>query len=86
MSEGSEHGDNPERAVPPHHLRREDFGTTANSIEQDFERLIHTLRRALEFAEASDVELIGQLSSMKAVAERGAELSKMLVKLAQGEG
>ena len=62
---------------------RQDFAVTAIAVEQDFRRVVRTLEFALECAEASDNELIAQLSSTKKVAERGLRLSKLLSKLAR---
>lgn len=61
--------------------RREDLMTTAFFVEQDFRRLVETLRRMMEIAEATDKELIDRLASTRSVAERGLRLSKNLLNL-----
>ena len=86
MSEESRDENDPEGAMPHHHLWREEFATTAHAIERDFRLLMQILEHALEFAQTSDKELVEELSNMKAVAEHGSELNKMLLKLAKGNG
>ena len=54
----------------------------ADSIEDDFRRLIELLSRAAEFVASSD-ELAECLSATKAVADQGLELSRDLQRLAQ---
>ena len=65
----------------PNEARRGDFTTTAYVIEQDFRRLVHTLKWMITSAEKSDVELIERLVCAKSAAQRGHRLSKLLTRL-----
>ena len=62
-------------AEPTH---REDFTSTAFLVEQDFRRLVETLRWMVRTAEQSDEELMERLVCAKKVTERGLRLSKLL--------
>ena len=57
---------------------RNDFMKTAFLVEQDFRRLVDTLKWMVRTAEQSDEELMERLVRTKTVAERGLRLSKLL--------
>ena len=57
---------------------RDDLAKTALLVEQDFRRLVDTLRWMVRTAEQSDEELVDRLACTKAVAERGLRLSRLL--------
>ena len=60
---------------------REDFTKTAFLVEQDFRRLVDTLKWMVRTAEQSDEELMERLVCTKNVAQRGLRLSKLLSNL-----
>lgn len=64
-----------------HGACREDFARTALLIEQDFRRLVDTLKGMVRAAEPSDEELMDRLVCTKTVAERALRLSKLLSNL-----
>jgi hypothetical protein len=57
---------------------RDDLTGTALLVEQDFRRLVDTLKWMVKTAEQSDKELVDRLVCTKVVAERGLRLSKLL--------
>ena len=63
--------------------RRASLTATVEAMNQDFERLVATLERTIELVGASDEELLSQLDSAKAAAERGVRLTRLAKELAQ---
>jgi hypothetical protein len=52
---------------------------TAFLVEQDFRRLVDTLKRTIAIADHSDPELVERLQRTKFAADRGLRLSRLLL-------
>lgn len=58
---------------------RAEMVNAAFIVEQDFRRLVDTLKRTIASVDQSDEELIFRLTRTKAVADRGLRLSRLLL-------
>jgi hypothetical protein len=58
---------------------RAEMVNTAFQVEQDFRRLVDTLKRSIASVDKSDEELIFRLTRTKVVADRGLRLSRLLL-------
>lgn len=76
---------NDKRISAGQYARRAEVARTAYLVEQDFRRLVEILNRSMEDLGSSDEEILRQLCSTKAVAERGLRLGRLLSKLVRSK-
>jgi hypothetical protein len=65
--------------VAPTGASRTEMVSAAFLVEQDFRRLVDTLKRTIASVDQSDEELVFRLTRTKAVADRGLRLSRLLL-------